>query len=695
MRLGMLLLALLIAAGAQVMLQASPPQAIGWILYVVAVVLFVSQAKQQPLPQVAGGRLGEAVSVSMPRHPRMFWALITSALLFSLLALIAFPQPHSEGWGWTFYLLGALLFLVAFLPLGYIEAWLHLPSRVAREKRLPTNDKQRPISLSPSVLHVRSFDKRLLLLATLLLAALIVRVWQAESLPEGVFFDEARLGLVARHILADPTYRPLYESLIERPAHQAYLTAIAFAMFGIDAASLRLQSEIFGVLNVLTAYLLFGRLLRSEARAGLVAAALLAVMRWDITFSRLALDGSSTPFFIMLVLFFLDRGLERKQLSDFAFAGLALGFGLAFYLPVRVFAVLVFILSIGMAAAGVCLPLSAWSSAGERYRSLVRPYVPHLFFFALGTIIAIGPVVEFAIQSPNIFFDRTNSASVFYETGQAHLLGAIWDNTLKHLSMFNSQGDLNGRHNLPGAPMLNSAMAILAIFGLGLAARQWRNLANLVMLAIFGAMLLSGILSNSSSAPHALRSIGVLTPLIYFMTLALTTIARELERVIERIRWPRTAWSGRTMTNLTLAVFLAWVGEANLDFYFNIQMNDAEVWANHSTAETWVAYEINRLGPAYDFLVSLHYWKMPTLEFLAPDAKNMKRWSLDDHLPLSQDANRPVVMFLDPTLGDFLDDVHRLYPNAPIQELTPPGGGTPIAYEVMLSIEAIRTAPHQ
>ena len=64
---------------------------------------------------------------------------------------------------------------------------------------------------------------------------------------------------------------------------------------------------------------------------GLLAAAFFAVMRFDLTFSRIALHGVTTPFFELAVLYCFDRFLERKRLADTAFLAVTLGIGLAFY----------------------------------------------------------------------------------------------------------------------------------------------------------------------------------------------------------------------------------------------------------------------------------------------------------------------------------------------------------------------------
>jgi len=82
-----------------------------------------------------------------------------------------------------------------------------------------------------------------------------------------------------------------------------------------------------------------------------------------------------------------------------------------------------------------------------------------------GALIAIAPVAEFAVQHRDVFFARTNAVSILDHHDEPDLLKALWSNTVKHLEMFNVQGDRNGRHNLPNEPMLDPIVGALALLG--------------------------------------------------------------------------------------------------------------------------------------------------------------------------------------------------------------------------------------
>ena len=67
------------------------------------------------------------------------------------------------------------------------------------------------------------------------------------------------------------------------------------------------------------------------------------------------------------------------------------------------------------------------------------------------------------------------SASVFTGKSQAEAIKAIQETASKHLLMFNYRGDGNGRHNLPGRPMLDDVTGVLFVLGIALSLWRWRR----------------------------------------------------------------------------------------------------------------------------------------------------------------------------------------------------------------------------
>jgi hypothetical protein len=122
----------------------------------------------------------------------------------------------------------------------------------------------------------------------------------------------------------------------------------------------------------------------------------------------------------------------------------------------------------------------------------------------LGIVIwlVIMPVVKFALQDTDAFWYRTHQISIFTRRDQPNLPLAVWESITKHLLMFNFKGDGNGRHNLPGEPMLDPVMAVLGVLGLGLALIRFRRPANLFFLILLPVALAGGIFSVDFEAPN-------------------------------------------------------------------------------------------------------------------------------------------------------------------------------------------------
>ncbi|MBI5878663.1 MAG: glycosyltransferase family 39 protein [Chloroflexi bacterium] len=566
--------------------------------------------------------------------------LLTMAWLASIIGFALFVAEQN-GFGWLLWLASIALFVPSL--------WTHnaAPSRSTRAQWLEWA-----------------------MLFVVLFIAIVPRLCANDQIPAGLWLDEAREGIAARQMLADPTYRPVYIPYVERPAHHMYLVALAFAFLGDTVSTLRSVATAFSLLNMLAAFLLFRRWFGGDARGGLLAAALLATMRYDLTLSRILFDANSTLFFMFTSAFLLDRGLRNRHQSDFALAGLVIGLGLGFYLPMRIYALLVISGGIAVAAA------AAW-----RARSLaaVMAFRAHTLMFITGLWLASAPIVAYAVAKPDVFFDRNNSASVFYERAEPDLAVAVASSIIRHLGMFNASGDANGRHNLPGAPMFDDATGVLFMLGGALVLARLRRAPNAIMLVVFAAMMQAGALATDWEAPHALRAIGMLPAALYACTYGLTAVIK-LAREQMGVR-PRLAATAVT-------VLLLVIGWSNLDTYFNRQAHDDAVWRAHSIAETWTANEMRRLAPTHTIVLTERYREAPTIRFLAPDITPARTWD-GAQQPLATDAGwQPTAIFLDESLAETAHAFAVVYPLAQIKTLTPPHGGAPVMYEILLPAQS-------
>jgi 4-amino-4-deoxy-L-arabinose transferase-like glycosyltransferase len=530
-----------------------------------------------------------------------------------------------------------------------------------------------------------------------------LRTFQLATLPFGVWYDEAVVGLGAQQILQTPTFRPIFYVENQNPAANIYLSALSMLVFGESAVALRAVTAIAGTLGIPATYLLVRRLFGSP-RIALVAAWFIAVSSWHVTLSRFP---TSTAIFTLtletLCLFFLVRGVQDRRPRDFVFAGLLFGLDLQFYFPARLFPATVAVLLLG-----------AWM-----WRPSLRPAVAQgVLLAAFGALVTVGPLAWFAVRFPEEFNRRLGVASVMPEVERAGNWGPLRDNVEKHLLMFNVTGDRNGRHNLPGRPMLDPLMAPLFLLGIGMTLSLLRRPSGPTLLVWWGSMLLGGILSLNFEAPQSLRSAAALPATLTFAALPLGALwdrwvrspwgtygnpaaaARQSPALLSvatllvgtQMR-PPPRWHGpsarsrvaRAALPIALGGAALYAGVVNYQRYFVDWANDFAAFAAHSAAESLVAERLRELSPNDAiFLSQFFFGRPPTIRFLAPNAPEGKLFNAATDLPVLNPAPR-TVFFLDPQEQAAFNQLRLYYPSARFEEMRAPFGGPPLVRVVRLT----------
>lgn len=554
---------------------------------------------------------------------------------------------------------------------------------------------------TPAGPRVGRAELGLVVIATLL--GFWLRTAELATLPFGVWYDEAVVGLGAQQVLASPSFRPIFFVENQNPAANIYLSALGMLIFGERPLALRAVTAVVGTLAIPATFLLARRLFGSP-RIALVAAWFVAVSSWHVTLSRF--PTSTAIFTITLeafILYFVTRGLQDRRPRDFVVAGLLIGADLQFYFPARIFP-----------ATLVVLLLWAWF-----WRRSLRPAVVQgTVLTLLGIAVAVGPLAWFALRYPEEYNRRLGVASVFPEVERAGNWGPLVDNVEKHLLMFNVAGDRNGRHNLPGRPMLDPLMAPLFVLGVGLALGLLRRPSGPTLFAWWGTMLLGGILSLNFEAPQSLRSSAALTPTLILAALPLGALwdrwvrspwgtygipaaasrarpeplsLRELvlgafPRLSPRWHGP-SRWSRLSRASLPVAILLVLVVTTgvNAHRYFVAWANDFAAYAAHSTAETLVAARLAELSPTDAvYLSQFFFGRPPTLRFLAPQAPEGRLFNAANDLPVRTAAPR-TLFFLDPQEQAAYQQLRLYYPGARFEDVRPPFGGPPLVRVVQVS----------
>jgi DNA-binding beta-propeller fold protein YncE len=699
----------------------------GLLLYAVAIPLFAVRLARSAR-QAQAGAAPDALPIPIIRIAAGMrgWlggGLLVAGVILSLISLRLFDFAQQDATGLLFYLCSLLFFILG--------AWLADPKDsekpAASDAPRPQDDARTADpkgflkSLESGLSHLSHLPRLSLptiLLLAILALGLFFRLFHFSSLPFGTWYDEAVAGIDARRVLEDPNFRPVFWESMNHPAHHLYLFALALRLFGDSTTGLRVVSVFFGMATVLAAYF-FGREVGGPhtppeedkgrvwggQRWGLLLAFLIATLRWDVNFSRIAMNGIDTPFFEFTTLYFALRALRADQgrLQAVVWTGLSFGLGLCFYSGFRLFAAALVLFSLvwlvrrwllrsnlppsrppyGRGENVSPFPLTAKRSLPSGKPPIVGAggqgvrWLLGLGLAAVAAWLAVMPVAQFAVRQGDVFWQRTRNVSILEHRDQPDLVQALLQSTEKHLLMFNYRGDNNGRHNLPGAPTLDQLSAVLFALGLGLALAR-RQPVGMFFLLLLPIGLLGGILSLDFEAPQSLRSIATMPAVVYFIALSLDAL------------WSELKWSARIARPHyslgAVALGLGFIAISNGYTYFVRQGQDASVWAAFSAAETLVGKGMAELGPDPVYYLS-PFFDHPSIRFIAPAdpaRSERKTMRLPDPLPAREPADRPVVYFIHPDEEWVFELARQLYPSARFDVLPANSEFPPSVYVVQL-----------
>jgi hypothetical protein len=535
--------------------------------------------------------------------------------------------------------------------------------------------------------------------------ALAPRAWHNADLPYGVWFDEAEAGVQARTLLQTGVFTPVTDTYGRDASLFYYAIAAAQALIPDPVLAGRLVSAVVGALCAPLMYFL-GRELFGW-RVGLAAAVLLAASRWHLNVSRLGWDPISLPLCAILAFWLIARAVRAGRWSDAGWAGLALGLGMHAYVGFRVLPV------VGLALFGYGAWLRRW-----RLSTLLG----RLAVFGGAAVLVALPVVVFAIQDPVAFNGRLSQTLILNEpVSQAQKLAELWSNTKKHALMFHVAGDMNGRHNLPGAPMLDPASGLLMVVGLALLATRPLDWRSLLLFGWAAVSMAGGVFTFPFEAPQAMRTLGITPVLALLVALALVA---SLDRVAAHValaggrpgqaitgspeddspdrtgsahvglprRTPGSAPIGAAPALCTAlgAGVVVWIGATNLVTFFGRQMNDPVVWEAFSTRETIPARAALEAPHALEAILgSATIVPSVQADLLVPGQRSLLR-VFDPAVDLPYRGNGPALVVLETEHdGALASEVARYYPDAPRRPIVPPNATRPSVDELLLEPAAI------
>ncbi len=347
----------------------------------------------------------------------------------------------------------------------------------------------------------------------IILLAIVLRVYNINSVPSGIYPDEANNGTNAYDAQLNNDYQWFYPDNNGREGLYINMIALFFKLSGVSIFTLKLTSIIMGVLTVVGVYLLSRELFISKPKLALIASYLTAVSFWAINFSRIAFRAIMMLPILTFSFYFIFRGLRTKKWWDFAIAGFIFGLGFHTYIAFRIAPLLLVVLFF--------LLLLQYG------KKLFTNHWKHAIIFIIFMIISSLPIFYTLYSHPEFVNSRTSDVSVF-ANNNGNLPLALTQTITKSLLMFNVYGDQNWRHGFPPYPTLEPFTGLMFLSGILLSAiiffvYLYRRFAKKthnrklvthgLLLAWFFGFLAPEFLTNEG-LPHSLRSIGVL-PVVY------------------------------------------------------------------------------------------------------------------------------------------------------------------------------------
>jgi 4-amino-4-deoxy-L-arabinose transferase-like glycosyltransferase len=439
----------------------------------------------------------------------------------------------------------------------------------------------------------------LALVVLLLLIAAPSRLLGLDQLPPGLFHDEAYEGIDAARILAGARPVFLAENFGREPLY-AYVMAAFISIGGQTAAAVRATSALFGLLAIPTAY--FWARAFFGPHVGLLTAALTASCYWVLHESRLGMRPIALPVFLAMTSGLAWIAARRGRMWAWPLAGVFLGLTLYTYLPARLFPLVI----IGQVLVG-------WGGRRPAEQgSSRRADVIGLAVLALVAAIVALPLLLHFRAHPGDAMARAAAVSVLAsDDAREEPQQTVARSLFANLGMFVWRGDEDSRHNFSGRPVFDWLIAPFFLVGALFSLRHLARPEHAALWLWLVVMLVPGVLSDS--APHFLRSIGILPAVLALPALGLMKATSALMNVhtLELGRRWRLAM-GSLVTVLIASQCLTW-----RDYFLELprQPHLEERFDAGRAALAEVAGD-----PPDDLDVQLPPpgWSHPTIRFLRP-----------------------------------------------------------------------------
>jgi hypothetical protein len=425
--------------------------------------------------------------------------------------------------------------------------------------------------------------KQIWMLIGIMALAVFFRFYQINSMPGGLFPDEAANGLDI-NLMQEGHLQPFYERGNGREALFFYMLWGSVELFGKGPWQHHIVSALVGVIAVWACFLVTRKLFhifasddQQRERAttiALWATFFIAVSTWHVVLSRTAFRANLIAPVGAFTFYFLLETFSATELKKRLWWALATGamFALGFYTYIA------FRIMVPIVGALIFWPLIVDLINQPRF-SGIKKYFSAALIAALGFALVIAPIAHYFYTHPGSFVGRSGQVSIFNpELNQGDLPATLAEVTKESLLGYITKGDLNWRHNISGQPFLPifiSPFFIIGLIGTGLLAIRYvfqpRKRKNdwkyFLLTGWFWGMLLP-VVTTAEGIPHGLRSIGTIPVVFIMASWGLMWVMDIVSKVVDRFWNWLSPWKQKLLSIAFSAKTVAFIAAIILQCYF-------------------------------------------------------------------------------------------------------------------------------
>ncbi len=362
------------------------------------------------------------------------------------------------------------------------------------------------------------FFKANWIIILILCVAVFLRFYKLDSIPFGLYPDEAANGQDVIRMIDNGDHRAIYDTNGPRESLFIYFQGLFVWIgqtFNIKALfftplALRIAPAIIGVITVFGIYLLAKELFNKNI--GLLAASTLAVSAWHIQFSRNGFRAVMLPMALCFIFYFFIRAYREGKLKDYLWFGVFLAMGFYTYLSIRMVP-LVF---------GAFI---VWTFFFDK--KFFKKNIKNILYAGGIFMLLMVPMFISFVKDPSLIAGRASTSIFNPELNNGSWFGALINSITKEITMFNFAGDANFRHNLGGSPMLDMITGIFFWVGFVYSLLKIKKIEHFLLLTLFGAMSLPMVLT-AEGIPHALRLVGAIPVVFIWIALGINFVVEKI-----------------------------------------------------------------------------------------------------------------------------------------------------------------------